>query len=209
MTYYILIAVLTNARRSTESRQAEIIATLVALAAERNPADVTTTDIAKAMNVTQGALFRHFPTKEAIRVAVIEWIETQLMTKLGNAQASTPDVLSGLEAMFLAHVKFIREFPGVPRLVFAELQQPDGSPVRQRVQQIMRSYRLMLAETLGKAKAAQLIGADVDVQAAAALFLGAIQGLVMQSMLGGVSPDAEEPVLGVLYLYLAGLGAQS
>jgi AcrR family transcriptional regulator len=201
--------VLTNARRSTESRQAEIIATLVALAAERNPADVTTTDIAKAMNVTQGALFRHFPTKEAIRVAVIEWIETQLMTKLGNAQASTPDVLSGLEAMFLAHVKFIREFPGVPRLVFAELQQPDGSPVRQRVQQIMRSYRLMLAETLGKAKAAQLIGADVDVQAAAALFLGAIQGLVMQSMLGGMSPDAEEPVLGVLHLYLAGLGARS
>lgn len=198
-----------NARQSTESRQAEIIATVVALTAERNPADVTTTDIAKAMNVTQGALFRHFPTKEAMRLAVIEWIETQLMAKLGDAQASAPDVLSGLEAMFLAHVKFIREFPGVPRLVFAELQQPDGSPVRQGVQQIMRRYRQMLAETLGKAKAVQLIRNDVDVQAGAALFLGAIQGLVMQSMLGGVSPDAEEPVLGILHLYLAGLGAKS
>jgi AcrR family transcriptional regulator len=198
-----------NPRQSTESRQAEIIATVVALAAERNPADVTTTDIAKAMNVTQGALFRHFPTKEAIRLAVIEWIETQLMAKLGDAQASAHDVLSGLEAMFMAHVKFIREFPGVPRLVFAELQQPDSSPVRQRVQQIMRRYRQMLAEILGKAKAAQLIRSDVDVQAAAALFLGAIQGLVMQSMLGGVSPDAEEPVLGVLCLYLASLGAKS
>jgi TetR/AcrR family transcriptional regulator len=198
-----------NSRQSTESRQAEIIATVVALAAERNPADVTTTDIAKAMNVTQGALFRHFPTKEAIRLAVIEWIETQLMAKLGDAQASAPDVMSSLEAMFLAHVKFIREFPGVPRLVFAELQQPDSSPVRQRVQQIMRRYRQALAETLGKAKAAQLIRNDVDVQAAAALFLGAIQGLVMQSMLGGVSADAEEPVLGVLHLYLAGLGAKS
>jgi AcrR family transcriptional regulator len=198
-----------NARQSTESRQAEIIATVVALAAERNPADVTTTDIAKAMNVTQGALFRHFPTKEAMRLAVIEWIETQLIAKLGDAQASAPDVLSGLEAMFLAHVKFIREFPGVPRLVFAELQQPDSSPVRQRVQQIMRRYRQMLAETLGKAKAARLIRDDVDVQAAAALFLGAIQGLVMQSMLGGVSPDADEPVIGVLQLYLAGLGAKS
>jgi TetR/AcrR family transcriptional regulator len=198
-----------NSRQSTESRQAEIIATVVALAAERNPADVTTTDIAKAMNVTQGALFRHFPTKEAIRLAVIEWIETQLMAKLGDAQASAHDVLSGLEAMFMAHVKFIREFPGVPRLVFAELQQPDSSPVRQRVQQIMRRYRQMLAEILGKAKAARLIGSDVDVQAAAALFLGAIQGLVMQSMLGGVSPDAEESVLGVLRLYLASLGAKS
>ena len=130
-----------NPRQSTESRQAEIIATVVALAAERNPADVTTTDIAKAMNVTQGALFRHFPTKEAMRLAVIEWVETQLISKLGDAQASAPDVLSSLEAMFLAHVNFIREFPGVPRLVFAELQQPDSSPIRQRVQQIMRRYR--------------------------------------------------------------------
>jgi hypothetical protein len=111
--------------------------------------------------------------------------------------------------MFLTHVKFIREFPGVPRLVFAELQQPDSSPMRQRVQQIMRRYRQMLAETLGKAKAAQLIRNDVDVQAAAALFLGAIQGLVMQSMLGGVSSDAEETVLGVLQLYLTGLGTKS
>ena len=198
-----------NARQSTESRQAEIIATVVALAADRNPADVTTTDIAEAMRVTQGALFRHFPSKEAIRLAVIDWVETQLMTRLGDAQASAPDVVSGLEAMFLAHVRFIREFPGVPRLVFAELQQPDSSPVRQRVQQIMRRYRQMLAETLGKAKAAQLISPDVDTEAASALFLGAIQGLVMQSMLGGASSDAEVPVLGVLRLYLASLGGKS
>lgn len=196
-------------RQSTESRQAEIIATVVTLAAERNPADITTTDISKAMKVTQGALFRHFPTKEAMRIAVIEWIEARLMAKLGSARASAPDLLSSLEAMFLAHVKFIREFPGVPRLIFAELQQPDSSPVRQRVQKIMWRYRRTLAEILGKAKAAHLIRDDVDVQAAAALFLGAIQGLVMQSMLGGASSDTEEAVLGVLHLYLASLGAKS
>lgn len=197
-----------NSRQSTESRQAEIIATVVALAADRNPAEVTTTDIAKAMNVTQGALFRHFSNKEAIRLAVIEWIETQLMSRLGDAQVSAPNALKGLEAMFLAHVIFIREFPGVPRLVFAELQQPESTPVRQRVHEIMRHYRQTLAETLGRAKAAQLIRDDVDVQAAAALFLGAIQGLVMQSMLGGVPSDTEDPVVGVLHLYLAGLGAR-
>lgn len=198
-----------NPRQSTESRRAEIIATVVALAAERNPAEVTTTDIAKAMNVTQGALFRHFPTKEAIRLAVIDWVETQLMARLGDAQASAPDVLSGLEAMFQAHVEFIREFPGVPRLVFAELQQPDSSPVRRRVQKIMWRYRQTLAEILGRAKAARLIRDDVDLEAASALFLGAIQGLVMQSMLGAGESDIENPVIGVLQLYLAGLGAKS
>ena len=194
-----------NPRQSTESRQAEIIATMVALAAERNPADITTTDIARAMNVTQGALFRHFPTKEAIRLAVIEWIEARLMAELAAAQQAAPDALRGLEAMFLAHVRFIREFPGVPRLVFAELQQADSSPVRQRVQAVMRHYRQTLAEALANAKAMRLIRQDIDCQAAAALFLGAIQGLVMQSMLAGSAADSEALVAGVLQLYLASL----
>lgn len=199
---------LTNPRQSTESRQAEIIATMLALAAERNPSDITTTDIAKVMHLTQGALFRHFPTKEAIRLAVIEWIEEHLMAELANAKASAPDALRGLEAMFLAHVQFIREFPGVPRLIFAELQEPDGSAVRQRIQKVMQRYRQMVAEALVDAKAKQLIRQDVDCHAAAALFLGAMQGLVMQSMLIGPNAVGDEQVTGVLHLYLSCLSAQ-
>jgi hypothetical protein len=44
---------LINSRQSTESRQAEIIATMVRLSAEGGPAYITTKDIAKAMTVTQ------------------------------------------------------------------------------------------------------------------------------------------------------------
>lgn len=197
-----------NPRQSTGSRQAEIIATMLALAAARNPADITTTDIAKAMGVTQGALFRHFSSKEAIRLAVAEWIEAHLMARLGEARQAAPDALQGLEAMFLAHVQFIRELPGVPRFVFAELQQPGDSPVRQCVQKIMQRHRQTVAEALESAKAVQLIRLDLDCHAAAALFLGAIQGLVIQTMLGGVTAEIDERALGVLRLYLCGLGAR-
>ena len=199
---------LPNPRQSTESRQAEIIATMLALAAARNPADITTTDIAKAMGVTQGALFRHFSSKEAIRLAVAEWIEAHLMARLGEARQAAPDALQGLEAMFLAHVQFIRELPGVPRFVFAELQQPGDSPVRQCVQKIMQRHRQTVAEALESAKAVQLIRLDLDCHAAAALFLGAIQGLAIQTMLGEVPAEIDERARGVLRLYLCGLGAR-
>jgi len=195
-------------RQSTESRQAEIIATMLALAAESNPADIATTDIARAMNVTQGALFRHFPSKEAIRLGVAEWVEAQLMARLGAARQAAPDALQGLEAMFRAHVQFILEFPGVPRFVFAELQQPGGSPVRQCVQKIMQRHRQTVAEVLESARATQLIRQDLDCRAAAALFLGAIQGLVIQAMLGEAPADIDERAAGVLRLYRSGLGAR-
>ena len=199
----------TQARQSTELRQAEIIATMLHLAAERNPADITTTDIAKAMRVTQGALFRHFATKEAIRLAVVEWIEAQLLGALLAARQAAPDALAALRAMFLAHVRFAQAYPGVPRLIFAELQQAEASPVRLVVQKIMQRYRQVLAETLAQAMAAKRIRADVDCQAAASLFLGGIQGLVIQSMLSGSDAALERQAEAVLDLYLAGLGGQS
>lgn len=195
----------TQLRQPTESRQAEIIATMVALAATRNPAEITTTEIAREMNLTQGALFRHFPTKEAIRLAVIEWIEAGLQKELQHARQSAPDSLKALEAMFMAHVRFARAHPGAPRLVFSELQQPDTSPVRLRVQQVMQRYRQTLAEVIASAIDAKLIRADVDCNAAAALFLGAIQGMVIQSMLGGAQRQSETLVAEVLRLYLTGL----
>jgi len=199
----------TQARQSTELRQAEIIATMLRLAAERNPADITTTDIAKAMRVTQGALFRHFATKEAIRLAVVEWIEAQLLGALLAARQAAPDALAALRAMFLAHVRFAQAYPGVPRLIFAELQQAEASPVRLVVHKIMQRYRQVLAETLALAMAAKRIRADVDCQAAASLFLGGIQGLVIQSMLSGSDAALERQAEAVLDLYLAGLGGQS
>ena len=198
-----------NFRQSTESRQAEIIATMVRLSAERSPADITTTDIAKAMKVTQGALFRHFATKEAIRLAVVEWIEVHLMSELMAARESAPDPLTALKAMFMAHVGFAKAHPGAPRLIFGELQQPAESLVKQRVQQIMQRYRQTLSQTLVAAIETHQVRADVDCPSAAALFLGAVQGLVIQSMLSGSTEQMEQQAVGVLKLYLAALGVES
>jgi AcrR family transcriptional regulator len=198
-----------NPRYSTESRQAQIIATMVRLSAEHSSADITTTDIAKAMKVSQGALFRHFATKEAIRLAVVEWIEETLMGELLAAQGNAPDALAALKAMFMAHVGFTKKYPGAPRLIFGELQQSDDSPVKQRVRHIMQRYRYTLTETLVAATQAKLVRCDVDCQAAAALFLGAIQGLVIQSMLLGTAEHMESQAIGILELYLAGLGIES
>lgn len=196
-------------RQPTETRQAEIVATLVRLAAERSASEISTTDIAKAMNVTQGALFKHFPTKEAIRLAVVDWIEAALMARLQTARSQAPTAVAALGAMFLAHVDFVIEHPGVPRLVFGELQQPDESPAKGRVCDLMQRYRALVMEVLGEAAAAGLTRADTDRPAAAALFLGAIQGLVIQSMVAGTSRHLREQAQAVFALYLQGLETTS
>ena len=53
-------------RLPAEERRAVIIEAVIELAAEQNPKGITTAAIAKRMGLTQGALFRHFPNKDAI-----------------------------------------------------------------------------------------------------------------------------------------------
>lgn len=196
-------------RQPTEDRQAEIVLTLLRLAAGRSALDITTSDIAQAMNLSQGALFRHFPTKEAMRLAVVAWIETKLLQLLDAARASASSPVDALRAMFLAHVDFFIAHPGVPRFIFGELQQADRTPLKERVRELMARYRERLAAVLDAASAAGLIRPGTDHAAAAALFLGAIQGLVIQSMVSGSMDGMRAQAEAVFGLYVQGLEAQS
>ena len=105
-----------------EERRAVIVQTVIELAAEQNPNGITTAAIANRMGLTQGALFRHFPNKAAILEAVMEWVAEQLLARLDNAIQEQRSSLAALEAMFMAHTEFVVEHPGVPHLLFSELQ---------------------------------------------------------------------------------------
>jgi TetR/AcrR family transcriptional regulator len=172
-------------RLSTEERQTEIGAAALQLAHDTSPAQITTTDIALAIGVTQGAVFKHFPTKDAIWVAAARWVREALMQTVSHAAADAVSPVDALAAMFRAHVDFVIAHPGVPRLIFHELQQPADSATKQEVRLLLQGYRKLLLDTLERAvRQGQVIG-DLDREAAATTFVGLIQGLVMQAMLAG------------------------
>ena len=55
---------------------------------------VSTSDIATAIGVSQGAVFKHFPTKDAILQAVMEWVAERLLSRLDKAARSgEPDAV--------------------------------------------------------------------------------------------------------------------
>ncbi len=196
-------------RLDSASRQAEIVAAALRLAQARSPALVTTTDIAQAVGVSQGALFKHFENKEAIWWGAMEWVRVQLLQLLQSAAASTPEPLPALRRVFEAHVDFVAQHPGVPRLIFHELQQPADSPLKDCVRGLMKSYRQLLLGLLKRAVQGEHLDPALDTQAAATLFLGIMQGLVMQSMLSGQASTLRAEAPRVFDLYLRSLRAPS
>lgn len=172
-------------RMKSGERQQEIVAAVLALARERGPDAITTQAIADRMGVTQGALFRHFPDKGAIWLAVFVWVRESLGAVLEKAVDKAGSPLANIEAAFLAHVAFIAANPGVPRVMFHELQYPGDSPVRAEVRAMITGYRKRLASLFTQARATGELPADLDTALAPVLFIGAVQGLVIQSALAG------------------------
>ena len=172
-------------RLKTDERQREIVSAVLSLARERGPDAITTQAIADRIGVTQGALFRHFPDKEAIWLAVFAWVRESLGAVLDEAVAKSTSPLGKIERAFCAHVAFVAANPGVPRILFHELQYPGDSPVRAEVGRMIAAYSKRLAQLFTAAKAAGELPANLDVTLAPVLFIGAVQGLVIQSALVG------------------------
>lgn len=195
-------------RLPSAERQATIVAAALALAREISPAQITTADIAARTGVSQGALFKHFPSKEAIWLACMDWVQQTLLDALQQAAQQASDPLSALDAMFQAHVGFVLAQPGVPRLIFHELQQPADSATKQAVRRLLQRYRQLLTGLFEAGQAQGLLPAELDREAAATAFVGGIQGLVMQSMLAGRSATAMRlQAQAIFAIYLRGLGA--
>jgi len=188
-----------------QQRKMVIVETVLSLAAEGKPSDITTAAIAERMNLTQGALFRHFPTKEAIWKAVLDWVGKNLFSRLDKAAANTVSPLEALEAIFLAHVQFVSEHPGAPRLLFSEFQRTEESPVRSLVHSLLKTYDSRLVSLLEEGKKTGDVDPALDSPFAAALFTGAIQGLVLQSQLEEDNRDGLLKARGVFAILRRGI----
>lgn len=191
----------------SSERRAVTIEAVVALAARQNPSEITTTAIAHHMGVTQGALFKHFPTKDSILQAVMDWVAEQILSRLDRAAASAASPVAAIEAMFMAHVDFVVAHPGVPRMLFGELQRAEPTAPKRTVQTIIQRYGERLHALIEAGKAKGELSAALDSEAAATLFIGTIQGLVMQSMLAGDVGRMRHDAPRVFAIYLRGIGS--
>ena len=192
-----------------DERRAATVEAVINLAAEQNPSDITTTAIAQRMGLTQGALFRHFPTKDAILGAVMTWVAERLLSRVDRAAQNVTSPLAALEAVFMAHIDFVSEHPGVPRMLFGELQRPGETLPKRMVQTLIQRYGERLRHLLERGKAIGELDANLDIETASVSFIGSIQGLVMQTLIAGDAARIRRDASGVFAIYRRGIGSES
>ena len=190
-----------------DERRAITVESVVELAGSQNPSEITTAAIAKHMHVTQGALFRHFLNKEAIWKAVMEWVAERLLARIDRSAQGVKSPLDAMQAMFMSHVEFVTEHPGVPRMMFGELQRAESTPAKRMTQTLIQGYSERLHRLIERGKVSGELSPSLDNEAAATLFIGTIQGLIMQSLLAGDVERMRRDAPRVFAIYRRGVGS--
>src|SRR5215469_840242 len=190
------------------SRKRQIVETVLELVAAHGTEAVSFQLVADAIGVSQPAVFRHFATKEAMWLAVMDWLEEQLVAIYAAVEEdpSQPGLLV-LSRMFLGHVRLVERYPALAKLVFSDHLRLQYPSLQARFGRIHKAYSARLRAVLDRAKAQGEVCGSLVSEDAATMFLRLIQGLGFQFAIArlpiALLPEAER----MLANYLQGITA--
>ncbi|HET6924181.1 MAG TPA: TetR/AcrR family transcriptional regulator [Anaeromyxobacteraceae bacterium] len=176
------------ARKPAVSRRREIADAALKVIAEQGLGRFTSLAIAREVGLSDAALFRHFPTKEAIVLAVIDRVEEVLFEGFPPEGA---DPVERLGAFFRQRIAVMRENPGVARLVGSEQLAQAAPPAGvARVAGFRERSRSFVRGCLVEAHRRGQLAEGVGPEEASVLVLGALLALIH-------SPPGARPPAGL------------
>jgi len=196
-------------RKSAEDRKREIVQAAIRLAGEIGPERVTTQQIADAVGVSQPAIFRHFPGKAELWVAVGKEIAGffEENTPLPHPEAVPLGGEARLHALIEIQLRMIAQTPAIPAILFSRELHVENEALRQHFEQVMAN-RLSVFSTLVEAEIARgNYRETLDSKDAAALVLAAIQGVAMRWSLQNRSFDLVSEGCRLLFCLTKGFHA--
>ena len=173
-----------SGRQSAEERKAQIVAEVLRLADEIGPDRLSTTDVARAIGLSQPAIFRHFPTKGALWLAVAEDIADRLQSYWAAAEAGATGSHARLKALISAQLTAIAETPALPSILFSRELQVDNHSLRDVFRGVLGAFQGRLVVVLRDMQASGDLRSDVSPEDIAILLTSLVQGVAIRWSLG-------------------------
>ena len=178
----------TRKRLKPGERRAQILQTLAAMLQEPGNERITTAALAKRLQVSEAALYRHFASKAQMFEGLLDFIE-QTVLSLVQQIAGEEAVLGTLtieegraRAARIASVllQFAEKNPGMVRMMVGDALQGENERLQARMNQLLDKVESTLRQCLrpaaGAADAADAAARMHDAQVAANLLMSFVQG---------------------------------
>ena len=181
MCYVTIVPVKSHNKKEAQGRAThkKILMAATELFARQGYHKTTITDIAQAVNLTSGAVFHHFPSKEALLEAVVDWLARGIdiySDHLNRADKGSLAVAQGVVDIMCEH---FRRQPEATICLAALATEFAGSknPMEKRLKEVYEDFVEAFSGVLENHPKV------TDSRAAATALIGAVQGIAVQGLL--------------------------
>ena len=150
----------------------------VALLLEDPNNKITISQIAKEIHVTDGAIYRHYRSKDDIFEAILGYMEANLITPLNAVQQQSSDTYRRLEGVFSKYIEFFEGHPGLSRMMLGH-GATEAPSVADRVKLLNAKLRSQVSQILKFGQAQGVLRAGISPEQATELFYGLIVSAAM------------------------------
>ena len=162
------------------SRRDQILQALVHML-ETNPgARITTASLAKAVGVSEAALYRHFPSKAKMFEGLISFIEDTVFSRVNRILQDFESATERCEKTLTLVLTFAEKNPGMCRLLSGDALSGETERLRQRIQQFFERVEVELKKILREAEMREGKVPQQTAGAEANLLTAVLEGRIRQ-----------------------------
>lgn len=135
-------------KKSVNERRQQVLEVLIGLLNSENGMQrITTENLAKAVGVSEGALYRYFPSKTKMFEALIEQIELTLTSYI-NASKRKDDTEASIKAILQTILEFAQKNAGVTRILTGHALMFEDEVLKVRVAKFFDGLELQFINIL-------------------------------------------------------------
>jgi AcrR family transcriptional regulator len=159
-------------------RQKEIVESARRIIIAKGIESLTVREIARDLKITDGALYRHFRSKNEIMGLLIDDIGDTLLTTIKEAAGKKANPLQRLEDIFMSHLSYSERVRGTGFIVINESLSIKDKKLQRKVFAVLNQYLKTIKTILSEGIKDGLVRKDLHLDSASLLFFGTVQSLV-------------------------------
>lgn len=162
------------------SRRDQILQALAHMLESSPGKTITTARLAKAVGVSEAALYRHFPSKAKMFEGLIEFIEETLFSRVSRILQEESRAMVQCEAVLTLLLHFAERNPGMCRILIGDALAGEVERLRSRVAQVFDRLETQIKQILREAELREGLRTEMTATQTANLLLSVAEGRINQ-----------------------------
>ena len=159
-------------------RQNEIIKASITLIAEKGIQGLTIKNLAKAIKVTEPALYRHFENKTAILLAILDSFKNLMPNASDVMQMQGNSSLENIHFIFNSYFENFSTTPELVSVIFSDEIFKNDKTLSEKIANLMENNEKLFCKIIKTGQKANEIRNDINSKHIAIMIMGSLRLLV-------------------------------